>query len=77
MLPCVQAGKLEQIFRTVGRKVRAKRTDLGWSQEEAAHHADMTSRQWQRVEAGRGVSLRTLVSVATALGIELSDLLKR
>jgi hypothetical protein len=37
----------------------------------------MASRQWQRVEAGLGVTLKTLTAVAAALRAELSDLVQR
>jgi transcriptional regulator with XRE-family HTH domain len=50
---------------------------LDISQEEAADRAGMAARQWQRVEAGTAITLRTLVSVAVALGVEVADLLQR
>jgi DNA-binding XRE family transcriptional regulator len=74
--PCEQLSGT-QIFRGVARKVRGRHREVGWSQEEAAHRAGMPTRGWQRVETGRGVSLRTLASVAAVLGIEFGDLFRR
>jgi transcriptional regulator with XRE-family HTH domain len=51
---------------------------LNISQEEAADRAGMAVRQWQRVESGRdAITLRTVVAVASALGVEVSELLRR
>lgn len=49
----------------------------GFSQEEVAHRAGVSVRQWQRVEAGEATTLRTLVSVAAALELDVSELLGR
>jgi transcriptional regulator with XRE-family HTH domain len=50
---------------------------MGISQEEAADRARIVPRLWQRVESGDPITLKTLVAVATALGVEPADLLKR
>ena len=73
----VRPATYDQVLRTVARRVRAARLKLGFSQEEAAHRAGIPSRQWQRVEAARPLTLRTLVAVAAALESEVSDLLDR
>lgn len=43
---------------------KAARDRLGISQEEATHRAGTLTRQWQLVEAGNPVPLRTLVAAA-------------
>jgi len=53
------------------------RLRLNISQEEAADRAGMPVRQWQRVESGAAITLRTLVAVAVALGVEVSELVRR
>lgn len=65
------------ILRSLSRNVKEARVRLGISQEEAAHRAGMLTRQWQRIEAGNPVTLRTLVSAAAVLGVEPADLIKR
>jgi transcriptional regulator with XRE-family HTH domain len=74
---CVRPATYDQVLKTVARNVRNARSNLAISQEEAAHRAGMASRQWQRVEAGLGVTLKTLTAVAAALRSELSELVRR
>jgi transcriptional regulator with XRE-family HTH domain len=57
--------------------VRATRLNLDISQEEAADRAGMAVRQWQRVESGQAMTLRTLVAVAAALEVDVASLLRR
>jgi len=73
----VRPAKYDQVLRTIARNVRAARARLGLSQEEAADRADIASRQWQRVEAGDAITLRTLAAVAAALEVDVADLLAR
>jgi transcriptional regulator with XRE-family HTH domain len=47
------------------------------SQEEAAHRAGMVPRLGQRVENADPITIKTLVAVAGALGVEPADLLNR
>ena len=67
----------EQVLRRLANGVRAARRDLGLSQEEAAHRAGIAVWQWQRVESGRGITLKTLVAVAAALEVELEKIVRR
>lgn len=47
------------------------------SQEEAADRAGIVPRLWQRVENADPITIKTLVAVAGALGVEPADLLRR
>lgn len=67
----------EQLLRLISRHVRSARNERGLSQEEAAHRAGIPTRQWQRAEAAEPMTLRTLVAIAAALEIEVSELLRR
>ena len=73
----MRSATYEQVLRAVARNVRSARLRLDISQEEAAHRAGIAVRQWQRVEAGDAITLRTLVSVAIALNADVSDLIRR
>lgn len=68
---------LSDVLRAAARNARTARAVAGFSQEEAAHRAGVSVRQWQRVEAGEATTLRTLVSVAAALELDVSELLGR
>jgi DNA-binding Xre family transcriptional regulator len=74
---CVRPATYDQVLKAVARNVRTARSRLAISQEEAADRAGMAPRQWQRVEAGLGVTLKTLTAVAAALRAELSELVQR
>lgn len=73
----MRPANYDQVLRAVARNVRSARLNLNISQEEAAYRAGIAARQWQRVEAGEAMTLRTLVAVASALGAEVSDLTSR
>jgi transcriptional regulator with XRE-family HTH domain len=71
--------------QTLGEAIRARRRELGWSQEELAHrmidHGDVTFRQSDvsRLERGK-VDLPhrdRLEHMATVLGLSLGELLAR
>ena len=66
-----------QVLKAIARNTRAARSVLKISQEEAADRAGMVPRLWQRVESADPITIKTLVAVAGALGVEPADLLKR
>ena len=56
--------------------VRALRENTGWTQAETAERADLDAKHMQAIEAGSGnVTVRTLVALATAFGVDPRDLL--
>lgn len=60
-------------------KVKARREELGLSQQAAADLAEMSHAQaWSRIELGDGesVTLRTVSKIARALKVPAKDLLK-
>lgn len=73
----VRPRSFDEVLRGVARSVKSARRDLGISQEEAAHRAGIPVRQWQRVEAADAWTIRTLVGVASALGVDAGELLRR
>lgn len=66
-----------QVLKAIARNTRAIRSSLEISQEEAAHRAGVVPRLWQRVENADPITIKTLVAVAAALGVEPADLLRR
>ena len=58
--------------KAMGEIIRAMRTAQGWTQEQLAEIAGITSLNLGRIEAGRyAVSLDLLNKIAMALGAEL------
>lgn len=59
-----------------GERVRARRKALGWSQETLAESAGLDRTYIGRCEAGKqNATLKTIYSLAEALGIEARELL--
>jgi transcriptional regulator with XRE-family HTH domain len=73
----VRSVSVPQVLKAIAQNTRTIRTSLGISQEEAAHRAGIVPRLWQRVENADPITIKTLVAVAAALGVEPADLLKR
>lgn len=65
----------DRIRKRLAANVRKRRRELGLTQEQVAHEADMAARHFQKLEEARlNVTLRTIVKVARALKSELRDL---
>ena len=67
---------MEDIYRQVGDSVRARRAQLGWTQEELGEASGLHPSYIGQIERGdKKVSLRTLAMLAKALGATLGELL--
>jgi len=58
----------------LGQAIRKTRTARGLSQEEVAHGADLHPTWLSHIEAGKNPSWGTVRRIASALGVEVSDL---
>ena len=59
----------------IGAEIRAVREQLGLSQEELAHRADMHRTYVGSIERGeRNMSMLNLIAIARALGVRVGDL---
>lgn len=61
--------------RAIGLKVRSLRNDRGWTLEETEQHGWPSWRHLQKIEAGKNVTLQTIVNLANLFGVHPSDLL--
>jgi transcriptional regulator with XRE-family HTH domain len=62
----------------VGRRIRELRHAKGWSQQLLADHAQIERSHLSRLEeARREPGLRVLERIATALDVEIEELVKR
>lgn len=55
-------------------RIRPLRLEKGWSQEQLATIAGLSTRTVQRIENGEQASLETLTAIAAALGVQVSNL---
>ena len=59
-----------------GTLIRARRLELGWSQEELAHRAGLSRNYVSLIELGQAdPALSAALSLAQSLGLSLDDLL--
>jgi len=62
----------------IGLAIRARRLELGFTQDDFAQHVEMYPSHFGRVERGeKNASVPTLLRIATGLGMTLSRLLAK
>lgn len=75
MTSSTQTQEPSSLLTTVGRRVRALRTDHGWTLRQLAERAGLSPRFVSQLEAGKGnIAIGRLDNVARALGVPLADL---
>ena len=69
---------IDRVFQTVGQRIRQIRLSAGMTQEALAAAASMQAETISRIEtAAVHADVATLVRVATALGVELVDVVDK
>jgi transcriptional regulator with XRE-family HTH domain len=67
----------DQVIASVGRRVGEIRSERSLTQAALAERLDLALQNLQRIEQGRqNLTLRTLASIANALGVEVRALLE-
>lgn len=70
-----EIGPAAAIARTIGRRIRSGRTDLGWTLDQLAQRSGVSRRMLINVEQGTtNPSIATLLRISDALGIGLPSL---
>lgn len=63
----------EQVRKDLGRMIREKREEQGWSEAQIARMCDVTEQTIRKIEDGRfNVGIDIIGEVATALGMKLT-----
>ena len=66
---------MAELLNALGKKVKAKRKELGLSQEEFAHKCGFDRTYISMIERGkRNISFSNLATVALGLGVSVSQL---
>ncbi len=66
---------VEQLYRQLGQRIRAFRTQANLTIEELAEKSDLDTQYLGFIERGQGKpSLNALQRIATALGVEVGEL---
>jgi transcriptional regulator with XRE-family HTH domain len=62
-----------KFFRELGQRVRDLRKQKGFTQEDMISFG-FSARHWQQIEAGRPITVRTLLRIGEVFGISLASL---
>lgn len=72
-----KAWKESELEYNISRNIIKKRVERGWSQTELAERMATKQSVISRIESGdSNMTIKTLASVATALGIDVSELVE-
>lgn len=64
-------------YKQMGKRIRARRNELGWTQEKLAEEAEISTSHVGEIERGTSIcSLAVLVNLATVLNLNLDTLIK-
>jgi transcriptional regulator with XRE-family HTH domain len=69
-------AKQEAFFRALGTKVRELRKKHKYSQEDMISFG-FSARHWQQIEAGRPITVTTLLRICEVFEISMSKLVRR
>ncbi len=64
-----------QFFRALGQRVRALRKGRGYSQEDMIAFG-FSARHWQQIEAGRPITVSTLLRICDVLKIRMDRIVR-
>jgi transcriptional regulator with XRE-family HTH domain len=64
-----------KFFIALGRRIQALRKRRGYSQEDMIS-LGYTVRYWQRIEAGKPITLRTLLRICRILGTSVESVVR-
>jgi len=61
-------------FVSLGARLKQIREERGWRQEDMLTHG-ISLRHWQRIEAGKSITVTTLLKIADAFNVPPSELI--
>jgi len=64
----------EAVLRRVARRIAEIRQAKGITQDEMAEKLRCATRNYQRIEYGQNVTIKTLTRIANLLGVTVTDL---
>jgi transcriptional regulator with XRE-family HTH domain len=64
-----------QFFRAFGQRVRKLRKSNGYTQEDMIGFG-FSARHWQQIEAGRPITIKTLLRICDTFGIRATQLIE-
>lgn len=65
----------EKFFKALGQRVKELRRKEGYSQEDMIGFG-FSARHWQQIEAGRPITVTTLLRICEVFGVSLSRMVR-
>jgi transcriptional regulator with XRE-family HTH domain len=65
----------EKFFKALGQRIRGLRKKSGYSQEDMISFG-FSARHWQQVEAGRPITVRTLLRICNVFKIRMYQIVR-
>lgn len=66
----------DEFVRDLAKRIKALRIERGWTQMQMMRDFGYYLSHWQNIEAGRKMSLETMLRVANTFDLSLEELLK-
>jgi transcriptional regulator with XRE-family HTH domain len=63
-----------QFFRALGERVKRLRKTKGFTQEDMIGFG-FSARHWQQIEAGRPITIKTLLRICDTFGVRAGELI--
>jgi transcriptional regulator with XRE-family HTH domain len=64
-----------QFFRALGTRIKRLRKSHGYTQEDMIGYG-FSARHWQQIEAGRPITIRTLLRICETFGVRAANLIE-
>jgi transcriptional regulator with XRE-family HTH domain len=64
-----------QFFRALGTRIKKLRKTHGYTQEDMIGYG-FSARHWQQIEAGRPITIRTLLRICETFGVKAANLIE-
>src|SRR6266849_10878598 len=65
----------QKFFKALGQRIRGLRKNRGYSQEDMISFG-FSARHWQQIEAGRPVTVRTLLRICSAFKVRIGRVVR-
>jgi transcriptional regulator with XRE-family HTH domain len=65
----------QKFFKALGQRVRELRKDRGYSQEDMISFG-FSARHWQQIEAGRPITVRTLLRICHVFKTRMEQIVR-
>ena len=65
----------QKFFRALGQRIKSLRKKHGYSQEDMISFG-FSARHWQQIEAGRPITVRTLLRICEAFKIRMDRVVR-